>query len=135
MFALPAGDVRGRTYCAGRLMTALGLPAAAGGGGPGLLQGNRCPGKKLGIQDASLQRKAIQAALGQSVVILSTGGPGTGKTTALCGMIDLLEQEGLKVGLAAPTGWAAKRMTELTGREAKTIHRLLEVDLARRTAG
>ena len=55
-----------------------------------------------------------------------TGGPGTGKTTALCGMIDLLEQEGLKVGLAAPTGRAAKRMTELTGRDAKTIHRLLE---------
>lgn len=83
--------------------------------------------KKLGIRYASLQRKAIQAALGQSVVIL-TGGPGTGKTTALCGMIDLLEQEGLKVGLAAPTGRAAKRMTELTGRDAKTIHRLLEVD-------
>ena len=73
--------------------------------------------KKLGIRYASLQRKAIQAALGQSVVIL-TGGPGTGKTTALCGMIDLLEQEGLKVGLAAPTGRAAKRMTRAhrTGR-------------------
>ena len=55
-----------------------------------------------------------------------TGGPGTGKTTAINCIIDLLEEEGLKAELAAPTGRAAKRMTEATGREAKTIHRLLE---------
>ena len=113
------------TYCAGRLMTALASspPEAV----RDYSREIDALEKKLGIRYASLQRKAIQAALGQSVVIL-TGGPGTGKTTALCGMIDLLEQEGLKVGLAAPTGRAAKRMTELTGRDAKTIHRLLEVD-------
>ena len=74
-----------------------------------------------------MQRKAIAAAASENLVVL-TGGPGTGKTTTLCGMIELLEQLGQKVGLAAPTGRAAKRMSELTGREAKTIHRLLEVD-------
>ena len=67
------------------------------------------------------QRQAIIEAVEKGMLVL-TGGPGTGKTTALCGMIDLLEQEGLKVGLAAPTGRAAKRMTELTGRDLSLIH-------------
>ncbi len=83
--------------------------------------------KKLGIAYAKLQRKAIETAFFQDVLIL-TGGPGTGKTTTLNGIITLLEQRGFKVALAAPTGRAAKRMSEVTGREAKTIHRLLEVD-------
>ncbi len=58
--------------------------------------------------------------------MILTGGPGTGKTTTLIGIIELMEQLGQKVALAAPTGRAAKRLSETTGREAKTIHRLLE---------
>ncbi|MBR2447395.1 MAG: AAA family ATPase, partial [Clostridia bacterium] len=57
-----------------------------------------------------------------------TGGPGTGKTTTLNAIINLFENRNLKIELAAPTGRAAKRITELTGRDAKTIHRLLEVE-------
>ena len=57
-----------------------------------------------------------------------TGGPGTGKTTTLRGILKVFEGMGLDVALAAPTGRAAKRMSELTGREAQTIHRLLEVE-------
>ncbi len=83
--------------------------------------------KKLNLEYAKLQKKAIGMALSSNVFIL-TGGPGTGKTTALNGILSLIEQSGDKVALAAPTGRAAKRMSELTGREAKTIHRLLEVD-------
>lgn len=82
---------------------------------------------KLSIRYADLQKKAIAAALTKDLLIL-TGGPGTGKTTTLNGIISMLEQKGFKIALAAPTGRAAKRMSELTGREAKTIHRLLEVD-------
>ncbi len=83
------------------------------------------------IQYESLQKEAIHAALTQSMLIL-TGGPGTGKTTTLNAIIDLLEQEGLSIAIAAPTGRAAKRISEVTGREAKTIHRLLEVDFGSR---
>ena len=64
----------------------------------------------------------------QSRLFILTGGPGTGKTTTLRGILALLEQRGEKVALAAPTGRAAKRMAEITGREASTIHRLLEVE-------
>lgn len=80
----------------------------------------------------TLQKKAISEAANNNVFIL-TGGPGTGKTTTLNGMITLLEEQGLKVALTAPTGRAAKRMTEVTGREARTIHRLLEVEPAHDT--
>lgn len=83
--------------------------------------------QELDIQYASLQRKAISMALANNVFIL-TGGPGTGKTTTLNALLSILEAGGEKVALAAPTGRAAKRMSEVTGREAKTIHRLLEVD-------
>ena len=83
--------------------------------------------KEKGIQYEELQREAIRQALQQSILIL-TGGPGTGKTTTLNAIIDLLEQEGLTIAIAAPTGRAAKRVSEVTGRDAKTIHRLLEVD-------
>jgi len=61
-------------------------------------------------------------------VLVLTGGPGTGKTTVVTAIINIYESLGLEVALAAPTGRAAKRMTEATGREAKTVHRLLEVD-------
>ena len=73
------------------------------------------------------QREAIEIAVNKGLLIL-TGGPGTGKTTTVKGIITLMENRGLDVALAAPTGRAAKRMTELTGKEAKTIHRLLEVE-------
>lgn len=82
--------------------------------------------KRLGIEYEEKQKTAIEYAVSKGLVIL-TGGPGTGKTTTLRGMIEIMEGKGLKVALAAPTGRAAKRMQELTGREAKTIHRLLEV--------
>ncbi|MDE6269972.1 MAG: AAA family ATPase, partial [Muribaculaceae bacterium] len=70
------------------------------------------------------QSEAILRTVNSPVMVL-TGGPGTGKTTVLGGVIDALERQGKKVVLAAPTGRAAKRMTALTGREATTIHRLL----------
>ncbi len=78
------------------------------------------------ITYAEQQRKAISLALSQGFMIL-TGGPGTGKTTTLKAILSLYEQRGMKVMLAAPTGKAAKRISELTGCEAKTIHRMLEV--------
>lgn len=82
---------------------------------------------KLGIKFEQLQRTAIKNAFNNGIFIL-TGGPGTGKTTTLNAIIELFEQRDANIQLAAPTGRAAKRMTELTGREAKTIHRLLEVE-------
>ncbi|MCR5545627.1 MAG: ATP-dependent RecD-like DNA helicase [Lachnospiraceae bacterium] len=73
-----------------------------------------------------VQREAILQAATRGVFVL-TGGPGTGKTTTIKGIIRYFEKNGLEVYLAAPTGRASKRMSEATGREAKTIHRLLEV--------
>lgn len=84
--------------------------------------------KQNKISYEGLQRRAIEQAFANDAFIL-TGGPGTGKTTTLNGVIDVLEQRGDKVVLATPTGRAAKRITEVTGREAKTIHRLLEVEV------
>ena len=72
------------------------------------------------------QRRAMVEAIATGALIL-TGGPGTGKTTTLRGIITLLESMGETVVIAAPTGRAAKRISQLTGREAKTLHRLLEV--------
>ncbi len=74
-----------------------------------------------------LQRKAVVEAVQNGIFILS-GGPGTGKTTTINMIIRYFEQEGMDIFLAAPTGRAAKRMTEATGFEAKTIHRLLELN-------
>ncbi len=82
---------------------------------------------RLGIKFEEQQRRAIFEAF-QSGILILTGGPGTGKTTTLNAIIKLFENRNLNIELAAPTGRAAKRMTELTGREAKTIHRLLEVE-------
>lgn len=79
------------------------------------------------IKYEDLQRTAIATAANKGLLIL-TGGPGTGKTTAIKGIINVFEKQNLDIALAAPTGRAAKRMTELTGKEAKTIHRLLEVE-------
>ena len=79
------------------------------------------------IKYEELQRMDIATAANKGLLIL-TGGPGTGKTTAIKGIIKVFEKQQLDIALAAPTGRAAKRMTELTGRESKTIHRLLEVE-------
>lgn len=79
--------------------------------------------EKISYDD--IQRHAIQQA-SQSKVMVLTGGPGTGKTTTTHGIITLFKESGMEVVLAAPTGRAAKRMSEATGMEAKTIHRLLE---------
>ncbi|WP_037343493.1 ATP-dependent RecD-like DNA helicase [Ruminococcus sp. FC2018] len=83
------------------------------------------------IKYESIQRKAINLALSKGFLVL-TGGPGTGKTTTLNAIISLYQQQGMNVMICAPTGRAAKRISDLTGFEAKTIHRLLEVEF---TAG
>ena len=80
-----------------------------------------------GIRYDDLQREAMRAAMEKGLLIL-TGGPGTGKTTTLKAILQLFSAAQIKVALAAPTGRAAKRMQELTGAQAKTIHRLLEVE-------
>ncbi len=81
------------------------------------------------IHYAQNQREILKLALEHQLVVL-TGGPGTGKTTALRAIIEMFDQIGLKTLLAAPTGRAAKRMTELSGRESSTVHRLLEAKFA-----
>ncbi len=83
--------------------------------------------KETSIKYERLQRAAIIEALKNGMLVM-TGGPGTGKTTTLNAIISIFEELGIKTQLAAPTGRAAKRMTEITGRDAKTIHRLLEVE-------
>jgi exodeoxyribonuclease V alpha subunit len=80
---------------------------------------------EMGIRFAPQQREAIHTAMTTLTMIL-TGGPGTGKTTTVVGMIRLFGAEGRRITLTAPTGRAAKRLSETTGSEAKTIHRLLE---------
>lgn len=77
-----------------------------------------------GISFSVRQRDAILSALSHGVLVI-TGGPGTGKTTIINCIISLLEHQGNAVLLCAPTGRAAKRMSEATGHESKTIHRLL----------
>ncbi len=85
--------------------------------------------KEIGITLHEIQRKAVTEALSSGVLVI-TGGPGTGKTTTINTIINILEDDGYEVLLAAPTGRAAKRMCEATGREAKTIHRLLEINFS-----
>ncbi|SER39816.1 exodeoxyribonuclease V alpha subunit [Butyrivibrio fibrisolvens] len=82
--------------------------------------------KKKNIELDDLQREAILKSASNGILLL-TGGPGTGKTTTINTIISYFEEEGLDIQLAAPTGRAAKRMTEATGYEARTIHRLLEI--------
>ena len=80
--------------------------------------------REQGISYAPQQRQAVELAARSGVLIL-TGGPGTGKTTTVRGIVALFQKMGLDIVLAAPTGRAAKRMSELTGMEAQTVHRLL----------
>ena len=83
--------------------------------------------KKLGVTLAQSQRVAVKTAVSSKVMVI-TGGPGVGKTTLTNSILRILVAKGVEVSLAAPTGRAAKRLSESTGMEAKTIHRLLEVD-------
>ena len=88
--------------------------------------------KESGIEYSAQQREAIRQAA-TSGVLLITGGPGTGKTTILNGILSLFGQMQMRCLLAAPTGRAAKRLTEVTGEEASTIHRLLEAGIDQNT--
>ena len=134
-FALKEEVMRGRSYlflphlyqaekyAASRLRLMTGFPPAEPGNLEARIDAVEAAG---GIRYEAKQRRAIVEAVTKGVLVL-TGGPGTGKTTTLRAIITLLEGMGETVAVAAPTGRAAKRMTELTGREAKTLHRLLEV--------
>ena len=82
--------------------------------------------ENTGMKLDEMQQEAVREAARQGLLVI-TGGPGTGKTTTINAIIRYLESEGLDIRLAAPTGRAAKRMTEATGCEAQTIHRLLEL--------
>ena len=113
----------GETYIAARMKMLLRYPAPAIDGAQEKIAAVE---KETGIEYADLQKKAISDALTTGLLIL-TGGPGTGKTTTLNAIIRLLKESGQKVSLCAPTGRAAQRMTAVTGVEAKTIHRILEV--------
>jgi len=115
---------RSELYSAGRLNMMLRFPAQSIIGIDNYIINIE---ETFQIQYADGQKLAIKEALSKGILIL-TGGPGTGKTTTLNAIIKILELKGEKVLLAAPTGRAAKRMSELTGQEAKTIHRLLQVE-------
>ena len=88
--------------------------------------------REQGISYAPQQRQAVELAARTGVLIL-TGGPGTGKTTTVRGIVALFQKMGLDIVLAAPTGRAAKRMSELTGMEAQTVHRLLGMNWSEAT--
>ncbi|TQI65548.1 ATP-dependent RecD-like DNA helicase [Clostridium sp. KNHs216] len=115
---------RSELYSAGRLNMMLRFPAQSILGIDNYISNIE---ETFQIQYADGQKQAIKEALSKGMLIL-TGGPGTGKTTTLNAIIKILETKGEKVLLAAPTGRAAKRMSELTGQDAKTIHRLLQVE-------
>ena len=112
---------RAEMYCTRRLyahgMNRLAPP-------PFLAKKLRIAAQSSELEYSSQQELALQEAATSGLLLL-TGGPGTGKTTTLNGILSLFEQMGLKCVLCAPTGRAAKRLTEVTGREASTIHRLL----------
>ena len=112
-------------YCTNRLLSAAMLEFPAPRGLEKML---RTAESESGIEYSAQQRDAIRAAA-TSGLLLITGGPGTGKTTILNGILSLLGQMQLRCVLAAPTGRAAKRLTEVTGEEASTIHRLLEAGI------
>ena len=115
---------RSELYSAGRLNMMLRFPAQSIIGIDNYIVNIE---ESFHIRYAAGQKQAMKEALSKGMLIL-TGGPGTGKTTTLNAIIKILEIKGEKVLLAAPTGRAAKRMSELTGQEAKTIHRLLQVE-------
>ena len=113
------------TYCTSRLLS---FAKAHFPEPMGLDRMIRKVAKQSGITYSEEQTQAIREAAASGVLLI-TGGPGTGKTTILNGILELLGQMQLKTLLAAPTGRAAKRLTEVTGEEASTIHRLLEASI------
>ncbi len=115
------------SYTAARMKMLLRYPVAPMSDAKKLIENIE---KRTGIRYAELQKEAIMQALQKGLLVL-TGGPGTGKTTTLNAIISILKSKGQTVLLAAPTGRAAQRMSELTGCEAKTLHRLLEVQYNR----
>ena len=116
-------------YCCRRLLEFASSRFPEPGNLPKLL---RSMARESGIEYSAQQEQAIREAA-TSGVLLVTGGPGTGKTTILKGILSLLGQMQLRCVLAAPTGRAAKRLTEVTGEEASTIHRLLEANIDQST--
>ena len=116
---------RAEIYCARALLQHASdeYPAPAG-----LERKLRLAGQSSGVEYSAQQADAIRQAATSGLLII-TGGPGTGKTTIVNGILALYEQMGLDCVLAAPTGRAAKRLTEVTGQEASTIHRLLEAGI------
>jgi len=90
--------------------------------------------KQLAISLASKQKEAIESAISSKILVI-TGGPGTGKTTLIKSLINILKAKEVMISLAAPTGRAAKRLSETTGMVAKTIHRLLEMNPITRKFG
>ena len=108
-----------------RLLELAAFPHRAAAGLDKML---RIAAEESGVRYSEQQEAAIRAAA-QSGLLLVTGGPGTGKTTIINGILSMFDQMGVRCMLAAPTGRAAKRMTEVTGRDASTIHRLLEAGI------
>ena len=113
------------TYVTARLLAFSKTPFSAPHGLESMVRKAAASG---GIQYSAQQEQAIRAA-SDSGILLITGGPGTGKTTILNGILSLYDQMGLRTLLAAPTGRAAKRLAEVTGQDASTIHRLLEAGI------
>ncbi|HHT17329.1 MAG TPA: ATP-dependent RecD-like DNA helicase [Papillibacter sp.] len=109
------------TYVAARLRSMVGSPPPHGEDIAALVGAVE---QEQGIVYAEQQKMAVKLAAGSRVMVL-TGGPGTGKTTSVRGILALFDRLGLKTALCAPTGRAAKRMSDLTGRDAATIHRML----------
>ena len=116
-------------YCTCRLLEAASVHIPAPGNLERML---RTAQKEDRIEYSQQQKDAIRAAATERILLI-TGGPGTGKTTILNGILSLFGQMQLKCLLAAPTGRAAKRLTEVTGEEASTIHRLLEAGIDQNT--
>lgn len=113
------------TYCRERLLQ---FAEKAFPEPPGLDRMIKRLGKEIGLEYSPQQQESIREAVNKGLLLI-TGGPGTGKTTILCGILSLLGQMQLRCVLAAPTGRAAKRLTEVTGEDASTIHRLLEAGI------
>ena len=113
------------TYCTRRLLESASVHIPEPRGLDRMLRNAQ---KEGGVEYSEQQKAAIRAAATDQILLI-TGGPGTGKTTILNGILSLLDQMQLKCLLAAPTGRAAKRLTEVTGEEASTIHRLLEAGI------
>ena len=114
---------RAENYCASKLLQLINCDLKAISADPARLI--KRSERIAGIELSETQKRAVMSSLGNGVSII-TGGPGTGKTTIIRMILSVLEEAGIPTELAAPTGRAAKRMSQASGREAQTIHRLLE---------